>query len=345
MSQLTVISPWGPAAASHRVRVLQWLRHLELDYHLVDYAGTRVNHPQVLARSPLRVLRAERRLRSSGLAREGTLFLHKEASPFSRGKLEEGLLLRAERSVYDFDDALQWDYTGSPVRRYFGKSTKCLAAVRSADVVIAGSHMLGEWAAQWASEVVVIPTCVEPADYEVKKSYRIDGRPRLLWIGTPMMEGQIDVAARAMLEVSRRTGAVLRIISSGDGDFGSLAPIVERVEWSPAVAQAAVAEADIAIAPLIDGIYESGKCAYKILQYAAAGVPVVGSPIGANRSVLNLLGAPAATDTDSWVDGLMSWLERSPQERAAAGARARAVVEQHYSYAAWSSTWRSTVGV
>jgi glycosyltransferase involved in cell wall biosynthesis len=345
VSQLTVISPWGPAAASHRVRVLQWLRHLEVDYNLVDYAGTRVNSPRVLVRAPLRALRAERRLRSSGLIREGTLFMHREASPLSRGKLEEALLRRAGRSVYDFDDALQWDYKGSLLRRYFGKPTKCIAAVRSADVVIAGSHMLGEWAAQWASEVVVIPSCVEPADYEVKKSYRIDGPPRLLWMGTPMMEGQIQVAARALLEVSRRTGAVLRLVSSGDRDVGSLAPIVDRVEWSPAVAQAAVAEADIGIAPLVDGLYESGKCAYKILQYAAAGIPVVGSPVGANRSVLNLLGAPAATDTDSWVDGLMSWLERSPEERAAAGTRARAAVEQHYSYAAWSSTWRSTVGV
>jgi glycosyltransferase involved in cell wall biosynthesis len=345
VSGLTVVSPWGPAAASHRVRVLEWLRHLGLDCTVIDYAGTRTNSPHVLARVPLRVLQAERRLRSSELARIGTLFMHKEASPLSRGGLEVALLRRAERSIYDFDDALQWDYHGSRVRGFFGKPAKCLAAARSADLVIAGSQMLADWAAQWAGEVVVIPSCVEPADYEVKQSYEIDGPPRLLWMGTPAMEGQLRVATRAVLEVSRRTGAVLRLISSGDRDVGLPERIVERVEWSPAAARTAVAEADVALAPLVDALYESGKCAYKILQYAAAGVPVVGSPVGANRSVLNLLDAPAATDTQTWIDGLMRWLESSAEERAAAGTRARAAVEQHYSYAAWSNTWRRAVGI
>ena len=38
--------------------------------------------------------------------------------------------------------------------------------------------------------------------------------------------------------------------------------------------------------PLHDGVYERAKCGYKLLQYAASGVPAVGSPVGVNVSIL-----------------------------------------------------------
>ncbi len=55
------------------------------------------------------------------------LLLHREASPLSRGGLERRLLSSSEFSIYDFDDALQWDYgAGGRLRRLAPKAPKAL---------------------------------------------------------------------------------------------------------------------------------------------------------------------------------------------------------------------------
>lgn len=345
MYDLTTVAPYGQGGASARVRVGGWLRHLDLDAEVLDYIGTRNNHPATVAQRPLRVLCAERRLRRLDPAPGTSLLLHREASPFSRGALEVALMRGAGRGIYDFDDALQWDHSGGLRRRMFAKPHKCLCAVRTADMVIAGNHTLADWASQWAREVVVVPSCIEPADYSVKQDYRLHQPPRLLWIGSPSTESQLRTAVPALLEVNRRTGAVVWVVSSGTAELGELSPMVKRLEWSRDTVKSAVTEADIAIGPLVDGLYEQGKCAYKLLQYGAAALPVVATPVGANRTALEALGGTAANDTAEWVAALMHWIEAADHERAAAGAAARSAVQHSYSYASWSRTWRAAVGV
>jgi hypothetical protein len=61
--QLVIGSSYGAAGASMRVRVLDWLRFLDLEAEVLDYLGTPNVRPRTLLRQPLRVLAAERRLR------------------------------------------------------------------------------------------------------------------------------------------------------------------------------------------------------------------------------------------------------------------------------------------
>jgi glycosyltransferase involved in cell wall biosynthesis len=67
-----------------------------------------------------------------------------------------------------------------------------------------------------------------------------------------------------------------------------------------------------------------------MLQYMAAGVPSVVSPVGMNREVL-ALGASglAASGVDEWVDVLRA-LAADPDRRARLGATGRAVALAHF---------------
>jgi hypothetical protein len=345
LPDLTAVTTYGVGGASARVRVFDWIDHLQLHADVHDYLGARDNQLGTVARSPGRVLRAESRLRTMRIPRDAPLLLHRTASPVSRGALETRLLQTAGWGVYDFDDALQWDLARSGVRRFIDRPRCCQMAVRAADRVIAGNSVLAEWAAQWCSDVVVIPSCVEPDHYDGKADYRLQDPPRLLWIGSPSAEVVLQIAEPALQEVARRTGAVLRVMSSGNASLGALDSMVERVEWSPTLAAAAAADTDIAIAPLANRPYQQGKCAYKLLQYGALQLPMVGSPVGANRIALGVLGGTAAEDNEQWLAGLLHWIEASEHDRAAAGKQARDGVERQYSYAAWSRTWRTAVGV
>jgi glycosyltransferase involved in cell wall biosynthesis len=313
---------------------------------LSSYISHRNASPSHLARHPAAVLAAERRLRRMRSDGSHRLLLHREASPLSRSDLERRLLSSSEFSVYDFDDALQWDWgAGGPLRRLAPKAPKALTAVQHADRVIAGSPVLADWASQHNKEVIVIPSCVAPDSYRQKTNYEVSDPPRLGWIGSPDNETYLRLLAPVLREVHRRTGARLTLIGTTRSTLGDLESLIDRVPWSEATQNARLAEFDLGIAPLPDEPYTRGKCGYKLLQYAAAGTLAVGSPVGVNRQILAQLGMPAAGDAGEWVDAILDLLTKPAAARETLGRQARDVVQLHYSYDAWLPRWKEAVGI
>jgi glycosyltransferase involved in cell wall biosynthesis len=335
MAELVVASAYGATGASTRVRVLDWLRYLGLEADVESYLGTANVRPSTLARRPLDVTRAEVRLRR--LRRRPDiqrLLISRSMGPFTRGGVEEFLLRRAVWGVYDFDDALFAD-SSSGVYRLFGQHTAWARAVSSADQVIAGNDYLAEAAAALNPNVVVIPSCVEPDDYPVKRHFAIGTVPRLVWMGSPATEHYVHAIAPALLQVNRITGARLTMVSAGTRSLGSLAAMTDRVPWRGPATHAQLTAADCGIMPLPDTPYARGKCAYKLLQYAAAGLPAVASPVGINARVIEKVQGVAAGDVAAWVEALLAVLREPEAVRSARGSAARRAVEDHYSFAAW----------
>lgn len=334
-----MVTPYGRTGGSSRVRVYDWLDHLGLSAQMHAYRGSSDNRPRTLLRDPLRTARAE--VSTRRVATSGSLLVSREASPLSTGRLESRLLRSAGHGVYDVDDALFHD-TGSGVRRLFSKADTFARAVAAADVVVAGNDYLADRASRTAREVVVIPSCVEPAAYRTKTDYAVAETPRIVWVGSPSTEAYLLGIAPALSEVHRRTGARVHVISAGSASLGELDPIVERTDWGTTTSDS-ICAGDVAIGPLTDTPYARGKCAYKLLQYAAAGLPMVASPVGANRAALDVLGGSAATSQSDWVDALTTVLRAPGETRALWGARAREQVAEHYSFDRWADSWMATV--
>ncbi len=281
---LAVVSIYGPTAPSTRVRAYEWLDHLGLDATRHEYAELGDHSPRTALTHLSAIAIAEKRVRSlSRSSLGGTVFLSREASPWSTGGVESRLLRAAEHGVYDLDDALFEDRLGW--RRILGKRQKVEQAAEAADVVIAGNALLADFLADHHRDVRMIPTCVQPGHYESKPSYDLAGPPTLVWLGSRSTEAYLTGIAPALREVHRRTGARVRIISAAsDVDIPGLEGLMHRVTWTPTSYAAQLASADIALAPLHDDPFARGKCAYKLLQYAATGLPMVGSPVGADRA-------------------------------------------------------------
>ena len=342
-NDLSVVSIYGPAAPSTRVRAYEWLDHLGLRASRFEYAGLSEHSPRTALTHLPAIAGAEWRARLLGhRTPSGTVLLSREASPWSRGGIEERVLAGADRGVYDLDDALFEDHAGW--RRVLGKRQKVERAATAADVVIAGNAVLADFVADHCADVRLIPTCVEPASYEPKTSYDIGGPPVLVWLGSHSTEAYLTGIAPALHEVHRRTGARVRVISArSDADVPGLEGLMDRVTWSPTSYATELASADVALAPLRDDPFARGKCAYKLLQYAAAGLPMVGSPVGANELALERFSGWSATSHDDWVDALLDAVESSDATRAERGTRGRSAVETHYSFDAWAEAWREAV--
>jgi glycosyltransferase involved in cell wall biosynthesis len=344
--KLVTVSAYGLRGSSARVRIFDWLRILHLDAEKSTYLDRADNPLGALLGDLPAVVRAERRLRTLATSvGDATVLLSREASPFSLGAVESRLLRRSAHGVYDFDDALYAGYPGGLLSRSRHIDRVWRRSVAAADTVIAGNDTLASHASEYASHVVVIPSCVDPDEYLVKRSYTVPTVPTAVWLGSPSTEAQLAVAKEPLLALHRERGLRLTLISKGSRSHGELDAMIDRVDWSADRVADVLASADVGIMPLENDEWTRGKCAYKLLQYAAAGLPVIGSAVGVNVSVLDRLHGVAASSGPQWRDALHSVLEADDGERAKIGQGARSSVIEHYSYAAWADQWRAAIGI
>jgi glycosyltransferase involved in cell wall biosynthesis len=338
-----LVAPYGPAGASTRVRGLDWFDHVGLRPELKTYLGTQDTTPSTLLRRPASVVRAEGRIRLWARGRgRGPLLLLRNATPLSNGGVERRLLRSSTHGVYDFDDALMVQQPGLAAS-VFSRARVWRRAVQAADTVIAGNDYLADAASDLASDVVVVPTCVEPTVYRIKTDYAVGDPPRAVWVGSPSTEVYLRGIAPALLAEHRRSGMRVTVISAGAASLDGLEIMTDRVEWREDIAESTLADADLGLMPLSDGPWERGKCAYKLLQYGAAGLPAVGSPVGANRPVLEMLDGLASTGLDEWSDALAMLVSESAERRQARGRAAAVAVIEHFSFGRWAETWRRAV--
>ena len=105
---------------------------------------------------------------------------------------------------------------------------------------------------------------------------------------------------------------------------------VVHVPWSEDTEVSILNSFDVGIMPLFNDEWAKGKCAFKLIQYMACGVPVVASAVGANIDVVDDTCGFLADDEDSWVDGLER-LRSDAGLRQRMGASARLRIEREYS--------------
>lgn len=245
-----------------------------------------------------------------------------------RLNLIEAPLLRryAGRIIYDFDDAVMYRPRAPQCYSFFDWMRFRLT-VKSADLVIAGNPYLAERARRFNANVEVLPTGLKTNDYKVPSEPRRDGKVRLVWIGSRSTLGYLTEIKPALEEIgSRFDNVVLRVICDTFPDFESMP--IERRLWSEQTQIDDLVTSDIGLAPLPDNRFTRGKCGFKILQYASAGLPVVASPVGVNRDYVrdNVTGY-LASDTEEWVD-TMSRLVENAQLRKKMGQSARKSVKR-----------------
>lgn len=290
--KVLVLTKYGRLGASSRMRFLQYLPWLQ-------QAGVEVT-VQVLLSDELLLTRyqrggyglwplfrayADRLLALLECRHFDVVWIEKEALPWFPAWLERWLLRRTPY-VLDFDDAIFHNYDlhrFAWVRRVYGRRIDRL--MEGARLVIAGNCYLGDRAtAAGARRVEVLPTVVDLALYPAKPTYSVAMKPRIVWIGSPSTVQYLLELAEPFGVLAKRQPFTLRVI--GGGAINMPGVDVESLPWSADTEAAVIAECDVGIMPLRDTPWEQGKCAYKLIQYMACGLPTVASPIGANRSVV-----------------------------------------------------------
>jgi glycosyltransferase involved in cell wall biosynthesis len=270
---------------------------------------------------------------------------HADAVLVQRRLLSGWELARLRRAapllLFDFDDAVFLRDSYSPRGLHStGRLRRFAATVRAADAVVAGNPFLRDAALRWAApeRVHVVPTCVEPARY-APAAHRHKGEGvQLVWVGSASTLRGLATLRPVLEEVGRRCpGLCLKLVCDQFLQLRQL-PVV-ACPWSEAGEAAEVAAADVGISWVPDDLWSRGKCGLKVLQYMAAGLPVVANPVGVQAELVWHGTTGFLVDTaEGWV-AAVGRLARDPDLRRRLGEAGRRLVERDYSVRAGAERW------
>lgn len=246
-------------------------------------------------------------------------------------------LLRQSCSVlvYDFDDAVYLRDSFHPRGPYsLTRAVRFRATVGMADCVIAGNSFLADSVMKMTSprKLHVIPTCVNASLYQ--PAFHEEHRPtRLVWIGSSSTVQSLE-SARPLLEAVGQAipHTMLRVICDRFPRFEHLT--IEQSDWSSASEPGSLRDCDIGISWVPDDRWSRGKCGLKILQYMAAGLPVIANPVGVHKEMLTRGVGFLAGTADEWIAHIRELVD-NVRLRAEMGRNGRDRLEKGFDVDAW----------
>jgi glycosyltransferase involved in cell wall biosynthesis len=334
--KILMMTRYGPAGASSRVRFYQFLPDLETRGFEIEIAplfpDTYVDDLYRSQPRPLfRVIKwyFERSARLTAFSRYDLVWLQGEIFPFLPAWTEEWLG-RQLPYVVDYDDAIFHRYDlnrWGPVRLFLGE--KIDRVMRSATLVTVGNAYLGNRARMAGARCVVeIPSTVDIDRYRPDREFGTNSFT-IGWIGSPITEHYLRLVEGPLRVMSQEAGVRITLIGASKNPFDAI-PVDVR-PWSTDTEVAELRQIDVGIMPLPDAPWERGKCGYKLIQYMACAKPVVASPVGANREIVqDGRSGFLAHDSFGWIESLRR-LRRDLQLRRYMGAEGRRRVEMNYS--------------
>jgi len=244
------------------------------------------------------------------------VFLHKKGLHL----LDAQFLRKCARTlIFTYDDAV-WVNHKRPDRRSRSRLVPWRRSVCMADMVIVGSQYLAQAGRAFSPHVRVIPIGLAVEDYRSAFPKPADRKVRLVWIGSKSTLTYLREIRAALEELGNRyPNLVLRQIGDAFFDLDSMP--VEKLTWTAARRGEYLSACDIGLAPLPDNPFTRGKCSFKVLEYAAAGLPVVASPVGTNSDYV-LAGQTGflALRHEDWVKNLCNLIRDGSLRRRMGGA-------------------------
>ncbi len=337
MIRVIGFSLYGPQAASHRVRLSQFqlgLGAAGIDLQIQSLLDNAYLQRSFSCRRPsLRGLLAAYGCRLQALSqadRFDLAIVYGDLLPFLPGWLEHQLLQIP--FIYDCDDAFFLKYRSGRLRLLQpllgAKADRLMTAAKA---VTAGNTGLAAHALRFNSNVTVLPSVVDTDQFRPAAPPPVErsGPPFTVgWIGSPSTAPYLQLLVEPLQQLARERPVQLLVV-------GGPAPSIVGVEvieepWSLELEVPLIQQFDVGVMPLSDTPWTRGKCAYKLIQCMACGIPVVASRVGANVEAVPAECGLLADSPAEWLAAFRQ-LAADPELCHRMGTAAHHWVEKHYS--------------
>lgn len=209
------------------------------------------------------------------------IYIQKEVFPHCYPLIERVLTQWKIPFVFDFDDAL--------FSRGHRPNWLPLILKHAAGVTV-GNKFLAEYAENFQKNVTVLPSCIQTESIKLQKSSQPKEKITLGWIGSRSSWKHfllIWPVLKKLLYKNKNLSLLLMGIALPKPLKEELKEgKVEFWTWSQEREADFFEQIDIGLAPLTDTGWSEGKCGYKALQYMGHSIPVIASPIGIQKEIL-----------------------------------------------------------
>jgi len=313
------IVPSPKGASTHILHNIRGLVNSQFDVQLLtpndgllppedSVEGARVKRiPQDLSQNFLE------RASHFGRAVQSHLALHHEYDIVHYRNVWDGLAIAQNKKRFGYKTLfevnglpsieLKYHYPGIDLDLLSKIKEQEVATLHLSDAIICPSNVTREYIASLGLNrklVTVIPNGVSPSDFSPSPLPGREGRvPVLLYIGTLADWQGLEVIIRALPKILEKQNVRLQLVGRGRSRQRKLLSkqirklgIEEHVIIQPAVPHheipALIAEADICVAPLglNDRNVTQGACPIKLLEYMAAGRPLIASNMPIVRELI-----------------------------------------------------------
>lgn len=268
MKKILFITISSGVAASTRVRVDNLIPELEK----CEFSATTIRFPKTTR---------DKWLALKLCSQSDMVFLQKRTPPLFYAKL---IRFFSKKLIYDFDDAIYFKPNEPNDSRDLHRMKRFENIIRKADLVIAGNEILANEARNYTYSCRILPSAVENRNIPVK-NYDITNPKFIIgWVGGEINLPCLEQLSTVLQQLAKRHEIQLRVISSKTVDIPGIETLF--IPWNEKTQEIEIAQFDVGIMPLNDYPHTRGKCAYKALQYMAAGVPPIVSDVGVNSQVV-----------------------------------------------------------
>ncbi len=243
--------------------------------------------------------------------------------------------------IFDFDDAvfLRDSYSKKGLDDP-SRLSKFSAICKAADAIAAGNQFLATAASEQtdAAKVRVIPTVIETSKYPVSDHLKESSALEMVWIGSRSTLQSLDKIKPILESLGQNFPQLkLKVICDSFPSFNNL--MVIPMDWHEDREVDDIVGSDLGICFMPDDRWSKGKCGLKLLQYMAAGLPVIANPVGVHCEIIhpNVNGFLVET-YEEWAQAI-SFLQADKTKRIAMGSKGRALVETRYSVNANAEKW------
>jgi|WetSurMetagenome_2_1015567.scaffolds.fasta_scaffold09113_5 glycosyltransferase involved in cell wall biosynthesis len=199
------------------------------------------------------------------------------------------------------------------------------------DSVIAGNNVLYDYASKYVNDVFISPTPIDCQNIS-SKNHISKNKLTIGWTGVPnnLIYLKLLNPTFKLLSAKFKNKIELMIVSELR-EIKIEGINVNFVTWKKEIDKSILNHFDIGIMPLTADGWSEGKCSFKALLMMAAGLPIIISPVGMNKTIIQegITGYSAKTQNE-WVEKFSKLIE-SDSLRKDMGKNAREFVVNNYS--------------
>jgi len=338
MKNILALTRYGSIGPSSRYRFYQYIPYLEKNGFKILvtpffndlYTKSILSNNENKLKKNLLVSYFKRIRKLCILQNIDALWIEKELLPWTPSFIENLFLNIKVPIITDYDDAVfhRYDKHSNFLTRYL-LSNKIKRVMNKSTLVIAGNKYIANYAKlSGVKKVEIIPTSIEIQNKNIKrktqtKSFTIG------WIGSASTSKHINEISDVLIKICLENKVIFKAIGANKNFLNNFP--VKIVSWKEKNEIEEISNFDVGIMPLPDSPWERGKCGLKLIQYMSCGIPVIASPVGINKEIVEHgKNGFLAKNIDEWLMFLRK-LKNEPNLRSKMGQEGLKKVNEKYS--------------